>query len=430
MSRYEMLNYDNLLTRVGIQPGSTWFCGANQAENPVYDQPDATYDQMGAGYSGNTQGHAALCLTEDINVNGLLLNHRDANGTIWLCTGIEGWWTTAAPDIADVPAPYWDGSMLTTGRYTTRTITISGCFIPPDSSLVWYNRDAILRAASIVRGVGLLAMCGNESPMISRNDPFYDPPKMAVIQMADVPLIDTTKTSGFTEFSMSFRCSYPTKLSVYEKSITLTPADSNVKLTREYAAFSRPYNPADPGDVTTSYEDLLEIEGSGEITTRKYGAVKEVNADALIANEELVEENPDMGAYQSTTGGTDLFPSTSVRNAGNYFAFPIFVFGEIKATGTVSVKVRNITTNEEMTIRKTVPKDWQLVIDTGLRRVALVDPGPSVSRWVWDDRSSLTLTSQWISLAPGFNKITVVKGSGISFPGVAPQIFYRDTWIG
>ena len=57
--------------------------------------------------------------------------------------------------------------MLTTGRYLTRTITISGCFIPPDQSLVWYNRDALIRVASIVRGVGLLAMCGNESPVDS-----------------------------------------------------------------------------------------------------------------------------------------------------------------------------------------------------------------------------------------------------------------------
>jgi hypothetical protein len=429
MSEYEMLNYDSLLQRIGIDPNETWFCGANQSENPVYDQPKATYDEPGAGFIGSSQGHAALCLTEDINVNGLLLNHRDANGTIWLCTGVEGWWTTPPSEISDVPAPYWDGSMLTTGRYLARTITISGCFIPRDKSLVWYNRDAILRAASIVRGVGVLAMCGNESPMITDTSPFYDPAKMAMIQMADVPLIDTVRTDGFTEFSLSFRCSYPTKLAIREKSRPLVVGDDDVKFTRRYKAFSTTAESGDPD--TTSYGDISTLAGSADFTERKFGSVQNVNYDALIAGEELTEANPDMSAYVTSTGTTPLtFPSTNAHNSGNYFAFPIFVFGEIKSAGAASVTVQNVTTSETMTIRKTVPKNWRLVIDTGMRRVAIVDPAASVGRWVWDDRESLTLTSQWISLAPGDNKILTTKADGTTFPGIAPQIFWRDTWIG
>src|SRR3982751_2039037 len=99
-------------------------------------------------YTGwNPSIAGGLCLTNDINVNGLLLNHRDLNGTIWICTGIDGWWTTPPAEISDVPKPFWDGSLLTTGRYTVRTITISGCFIPPDKSLVWYNRKALIQVS-------------------------------------------------------------------------------------------------------------------------------------------------------------------------------------------------------------------------------------------------------------------------------------------
>ena len=437
MSKYEMLNYENLLVRIGIDPDSTWFCGDNQAENPIYDQPGTTYDEYGAGYLGKSQGHPTLRLSEDINVNGLLLNHRDKNGTIWLCTGIEGWWTTPSAEIADVPAPYWDGSMLTTGRYTARTITITGCFIPPDPKLVWYNRDAILRCAAIVRGVGLLALCGNESPTIKPGDPFYDPAKMTAIQMADAPLIETIKPSGYTEFSLSFRCYNPTKLSVSDHYSPLGFGSANVNINRTYAAFSGKA-PADTD--TTSYEELTLLAGA-DFVDRDYGSVYHVNADALISGEELTEpviqgppyKGPDMTTYRKTGGGIPeptVLPSTTVHNSGNYFAFPIFVLGEVWSAGAASVTIQNITTAETLKIQKPVTKNWTLVIDTGMRRVAHVDPGPSIGKWVWDDRSHLTLTSQWISLAPGDNKITVSTGSGTELRGVAPQIWWRDTWIG
>ena len=222
MSIYEMIDYDAMLARAGIPYGEItnpdgsitdreWFCGSNQTENITYDEAGITYDDV-VNYNGRSQhGPGGLCLTDDVNVNGLLLNPRDKNGTMWLCTGIEGWWTLPPWRSPTSPSPYWDGSMLTTGRYLSRTVTISGCFIPPGPEWVWYNRDAILRCSGIVRGIGLLAMCGNKSPtndetimVTTLNDEgqevytfypndFYDPPKMAIIQTADVPLVDTIR---------------------------------------------------------------------------------------------------------------------------------------------------------------------------------------------------------------------------------------------
>ena len=210
MSVYELIDYDRLLDRIGIDHAQKWFCGNNPAPELTYDELGIHYDDV-VPYDGPARhGKGGLCLTSDININGLTFDTRDANGTIWLCTGVEGWWTLPPSESPDVPKPYWDGSLLTTGRYQSRMITVTGCFIPPDPSWVWYNRDMLLRVASIVRGVGLICMCGNESPDITSASVMYDPSKMAIIQMADVPLVQTAKSpNGFTAFSLSFRCSRP-----------------------------------------------------------------------------------------------------------------------------------------------------------------------------------------------------------------------------
>jgi hypothetical protein len=429
MSKYEMLDYDELLERIGITPGQTWFCGANPPTELAYEQAGLTYDAL-AAYAGNNQmAGGGLCLTEDINVNGLLLNHRDRNGTIWLCTDVEGWWTLPPSEIPDVPKPFWDGSLLTTGRYLSRTVTISGCFIPPDKSLVQYNRDVILRVAAIVRGIGLLAMCGNQSPEITPTSTAFDAPKMTIIQMNDVPLVETIRPNGFTQFSLSFRCVNPTKLSLYEKSATIPVETGSQTRTRRYKAFSMTSAEGDP--VTTDYGDLTTVESlSGAV--RSYGSVKSVNFDALIHGEEITEQPYDATAYQTTANDQTIV----LHNAGNYFAFPIFVFPAIGkvgasagATKETPVTLRNITTGETMKIQRNVELHRELVIDTGLRRVGQVNPDTSAVSWTWDDRSALSLNSHWISLAPGDNTILMSAPATVSVPTL-PTVLWRDTWIG
>ncbi len=423
MSKYEMIDYDTLLERVGITPGQTWFCGDNPPTELSYEQAGLTYDAL-AAYVGNNQlAGGGLCLSEDVNVNGLLLNHRDRNGTIWLCTEVEGWWTLPPSEIPDVPKPYWDGSLLTTGRYLTRTITISGCFIPPDPSLVWYNRDAILRVSSIVRGIGLLAMCGNQSLEITPTSTFFDAPKMAIIQMNDVPLVETLRPNGFTQFSLSFRCVNPTKISLYEKSATIPVESDGVVRTRLYRSFSETV--AEGGAPTTSYGDLVEIENTA--AKRLYSGVERVSLDALIEGEEFTEGTVDQSPYYQQTAQAQ---TVTLHNGGNYFAFPIFVFPEVTgATKAAPVTVRNITTGEVMQIQKAVTRGSELVVDTNLRRVGVVDPDTSAVSWKWDDRGAMSLTSHWISLAPGDNTLIMSTPVGVTVPTL-PTVLWRDTWIG
>ena len=441
MSKYELLNYDELQRRVGIDPDlPVWHCGANPADEATFDEEGDTFDGS-MTYTGRDPFIAGgLCLTNDINVNGLLLNHRDMNNTIWVCTGVEGWWTTPPAEIPDVPKPFWDGSLLTTGRYTTRTVTITGCFIPPDKSLVWYNRKALIQVSTLVRGIGLLAMCGNETESMNNdltpNDPFLDPPKMAIIQSADTPLIETTRGNGFTQFSLSFRCVYATKLSVYEKRADLpmeeTSGPDQVTRQRYYRSFS--LSTAEGDTLTTQYSEVRNAVGTEHPDrTRRYSEVENLNLDLLIKDEEWTEPGwasvpPDQRALYYLEKG--IAQSTVLHNSGDYYAFPIFVFDDISnASPTMPVVVRNITTSESMTIQKPVPVGQQLVVDTGARRVGVVEDHDAPPTWNWDDRNYLSLTSAWITLAPGDNIIVVSKPDEVEIPTL-PQVFFRDTWIG
>jgi Siphovirus-type tail component, C-terminal domain len=289
--------------------------------------------------------------------------------------------------------------------------------------------------SSIVRGIGLLAMCGNQSPAITPDSTDFDAPKMTIIQMNDVPLIETIRPNGFTQFSLSFRCVNPTKLSLYEKNETI-PVETNAETRkRRYKAISMTAVEGDP--VTTDYGDVTAVESlSG--ATRKYGELREVNFDSLIHGEEMTEPSYDATAYETVANDQTIV----LHNAGNYFAFPIFVFPAIGgvtpvgggpptagATKDTPVTLRNLTTQEVMKIQRNVELNRELVIDTGLRRVGQVNPVTTAVSWAWDDRNALSLDSQWISLAPGDNTILMSAPASVSVPTL-PTVHWRDTWIG
>ena len=151
---------------------------------------------------------------------------------------------------------------------------------------------------------------------------------MAIIQMNDVPLIETTKPNGFTQFSLAFKCVYPSKLSVGERvqiiPFPLTGEDVGTTFLkyRLYDSFSAEESRG-PDDVggegepegigVTSYRELHST--SLGLGTRKYSDVRLYNPTNLIEDEDNIT--------------TDIPPNTeglTLVNKGNYFAFPIYVF--------------------------------------------------------------------------------------------------------
>jgi hypothetical protein len=275
---------------------------------------------------------------------------------------------------------------------------------------------------------------------------------MAIIQMSDVPLIETTKPNGFTQFSLQFKCVQPAKLSIREQSASIPVEAAGITRKRRYKAFSETTAEL-PGKETTQYVDLMEVQG--DPVDRTYKGVRELNFSSIIDGEEYpVLDYPSRSVppYNTMTDAqyevvkativseyyeqTTAARTTVLHNAGNYFAFPVFVLNPMTHVSKDQVvTLRNWTTGEAMQIQKEVPTGSQLVIDTGMRRVAIVDPLDSPSEWIWDERSAITLTSQWISLAPGDNTVIASMsakpsgGTDTSIP-ISPTVLWRDTWIG
>jgi hypothetical protein len=173
---------------------------------------------------------------------------------------------------------------------------------------------------------------------------------------------------------------------------------------------------------------------------RTYQEVLNVSWGAPIPGEEFTQSTPTpphISVWESydLVNTTDTEIGTTVFNGGDYFAFPIFVFGKIdgtdpkKARPNGRITLRNMTTGEYLEIVKNVPAGKQLVIDCGLRRVAIVSPSQTPKEWVWDNRSNLSMTSQWISLAPG-NNLFICDNKTAGDLDNMPKVYYRETWVG
>jgi hypothetical protein len=258
--------------------------------------------------------------------------------------------------------------------------------------------------------------------------------------------VETINTSGFTQFSLSFRCVQPTKQSVGERVQTVPaglkdPSDPNsptIIRYRKYQAFSRTTAlPNETGGINdpegrglTSYNEVKST--SLTSTPRTYSDVRIYDPTNKIEDEDYV-----LGVNEAsdtiTSAPLESQKDLMLVNKGNYFAFPVYVFDPMIWDPTAPVVDRylaiyNTVTGEGMRVVKEIPDTMQLVVDTGARRVALVEPGAPSTSWVWNARSWLSLTSSWVTLAAGANEMSV--SGRVIFKGVMPKAYWRDTWIG
>ena len=455
MSIYELLDYDGLLGRIGIPDQQDWCCGDNTPDLWEYNQENLTYDDIyrdppgpdstkgqpfGAAYDGRAlHGRRWLCLTEDINVNGLLLNHRDRNGTIWLCTGIEGWWTLPPSEIPDVPKPYWDGSMLTTGRYLTRTITISRLLHPagPVPGLVQPRRadpgrlDRARRRAA--RDVRQRASAPIDSPTTSTRPvlrPAEDGDHPDGRRAADRdhqaervhPVLAVVPVRATPPSCRSTRGSRPSR-----------------SRSRARCGTSRPEVPPlrgvqrrDQWPTTPTAERARVI---APRVQRAGGRRRSAPRHPQVRRREALQPHqPDRGRGADDHDERHPTPTHRGRadtwcNKGNYFAFPIFVFEAMDFNDTRSTRTANqpvLTQDQFLEISNTATGETMRVVkDSGsgtgwrrhqhraarrrhrARRVALVEPARPRVRdlWDWNARDYLTLDSEWITLAPGDNQL-------------------------
>lgn len=137
-------------------------------------------------------------LNADIAIADLVLNTIDEQGTVWVCTEIDGWWTTASPEVPDITRGTEDGSYDISGRYAARQITLSGVFVPQDPSNIAIARDKLIRAINLVRKSAWL-----------RTD--EQPTRASKVWLVGQPQIQTVNARGRTEFSIPLRAPDPIK---------------------------------------------------------------------------------------------------------------------------------------------------------------------------------------------------------------------------
>ena len=137
-------------------------------------------------------------LNADVIMNGLVLNTVDENNVVWVCTGIEGWWTLPEVDIQDITRGLGDGSYDVNGRYASRSITLAGSILPPDPSYVPAARDKLVRAINLVRKNGWLLT--DEKPV-----------RGSKVRLNGAPSIEVVNPRGRIDFEISLKAVDPIK---------------------------------------------------------------------------------------------------------------------------------------------------------------------------------------------------------------------------
>jgi len=89
-------------------------------------------------------------LLGDISLGSLVLNTRDANGVVWVCTDIDNWWTSAEPEYPNIEKSFGDGAYDVSGRYTEREISLEGSILVPDPRLAPSARSTLVSTLDLV----------------------------------------------------------------------------------------------------------------------------------------------------------------------------------------------------------------------------------------------------------------------------------------
>jgi len=134
----------------------------------------------------------------NIVLGNFILNQVDSFGNAWVVTDIEGWWEPPSADVPDVVRGEGDGSYEVRGRYTARTITISGSILPSSKSNIEAARDRLVQATDLARE-GAWFKTGS------------DPIRASFVRLAGDIDISTVNIQGRTDFAISLRAADPIK---------------------------------------------------------------------------------------------------------------------------------------------------------------------------------------------------------------------------
>ena len=199
--------------------------------------------------------------------------------------------------------------------------------------------------------------------------------------MADVPLIETTKPNGFTQFSLSFKCVQPDQaLGLREEHADADRGRSSLDAPVQRLGHPRALL---QGDLTctptraTPRPPIVRRTAARSRTRlepgREYADVRSYSPDALIPDEELTEGDYRPECLRGDRGGRDH----RAAQRGQLLRLPglrVRARSPASTNGQAGDACRTSPPARRWRSRRTSPRAQQLVIDTGLRRVAVVTP--------------------------------------------------------
>lgn len=357
-------------------------------------------------------------LNGDVNINGLMLNTIDANGIVWVCTGINGWWGQTSSEVQDIPRGLGDGSYDVVGRYTARQIELTGVILPPDPSYIDAARNTLVKAVDLVRTKGWLL--ANESPV-----------KGALVRLSGQPTITVINARGRMEFSIGLRAPDPIKyhydtadadgftkgtvtsaVSLTCSQIGNTNVCTTMTVTGPFGANSIITNTT----TKQSIKMITALSGAGK-SLGTVSAVKRVTTGGVKYATVSIASN-----YQLAAGDT-----ITIASVGNSFD-GTFVISSVSFTSSTTVDVTYVYTGgaADYTYASasgtvTLTNKEFMVIDTYNRDVFL-------NNNTIGNRALLDTLIDWIVLQPGSNTITVTDAASLTTGTV--EVKYRSGWIG
>jgi hypothetical protein len=139
-------------------------------------------------------------LKSDISLGGFVLNTIDASNVVWVCSDIVGWWGMSDIELPDIPRGLDDGSFDANPRRLARQISLSGSFLPPDSTYVDEAKSNLFRAINAAHAGAWLIV--DEQPT-----------KAAYVRLAAKPVLTNVTARGKTNFEIPLRAPDPIKYS-------------------------------------------------------------------------------------------------------------------------------------------------------------------------------------------------------------------------
>lgn len=194
-------------------------------------------------------------LAGDIRLGDMLFNTIDETGTVWTITDIDGWWTIPESEIpSSERSREENGSYDENGRYLSRSLVLSGVFLPSSIDQLEASRSKLITAVDAVRRTVDLRV--DETP-----------PRRMTVRLSGKTHIDTVRQSGLTEFTVELHAPDPIKYSLDE----MYQPDTGLREPISVGAGTQSVGRTYPRDYDTDTDNL-----------REYGLLGSPNAFRLV----------------------------------------------------------------------------------------------------------------------------------------------------